>query len=370
MEIYAEGGAPSSREKPLSLCPSDLFQGRTQGRGRYAPRVARRLLLPLLFAALLASASAWAHDRAAAESHYARAKTADDAFAFEKAQRAYQEAFEADPSAPFARVARMRAQWLEERKEGDYAPLVELERVRRDANTLSSLERIDAFARRVDAFPPGRTQVEGWMTVADAYRLRVDRPDLAAGVFEKVVASNLARPAERELALDSVVSARLESGDLNRAIEAVDRWGEVAPRVRDRVWRLRIRRFLEWASLAVLGVALFAGLVAAIRLKRAGNEGQAVAASFIHPYALPFALYIAGVGALCVRNYHATDPRPFLFLGAGVVVLAGIGRAWRMASRTTAARWGFGAFGLAAVLSLAFLALSQSDPAYLEGFGL
>ena len=98
-----------------------------------------------------------------------QAERDDAAFAFAPALVHYEEALRLDPTMPRAMAAEMRAKTLRGRAEGAYAPLVVLERVRRDPNLASDATTIDALLAASLRFPPGVVRVEAWVLVAEAY---------------------------------------------------------------------------------------------------------------------------------------------------------------------------------------------------------
>ena len=84
------------------------------------------------------------------------------------------------------------------------------------------------------------------------------------------------------------------------------------------------------------------------------------------------ALYVGGAGAILARVHGGADPRPFLWVGLGILGVAVAGRALRLAlprlGPAGRAGWALGcALG---VVAAAYLALEQTDAGYLEGFGL
>ena len=338
----------------------------------------RFCVLPVLavVCAISMSSASWAEPaepetaRQRAAAAFASAETAERELRFHDAWLAYTDAFAADPSAPFAPRARFRMRWLEERSEGDYVPLATLEAVRRDPKALSDLDRVAAFEQTSHGFPPGRTRIAAWLLVGDAFFTRLARPDLALPAYVLVLEDPTARDSERVLALDRLVACCQARGELSGAVAAVDRWGDVAPDVRDHVHVLYRRQRLGWGAYGVLAVTLALGVAAIARLALRTRSAYEVGRSIVHPYALPFALYVAGAGALAVSAYDGTDPRPFFLFGAGIVVIGSIARAWRVAHPALRARVAFAIWGALAVAALAFVALAQSDAVYLESFGL
>ena len=86
---------------------------------------------------------------------------------------------------------------------------------------------------------------------------------------------------------------------------------------------------------------------------------------------VPFAAWAALVGGVLASEYEAGNARPFLLLGAFVVPLTLLARAWGAAgSAARAARVARAVVAASSVAAAAFLLLETLDVTYLEGFGL
>jgi hypothetical protein len=85
-----------------------------------------------------------------------------------------------------------------------------------------------------------------------------------------------------------------------------------------------------------------------------------------------FSLYLGGAAAVLVRLRGDGDPRPFVWLGLGVLAAFAVARAWRLGwgAGGPSARAARGIFCAAFVIAAAFLAVERTDPSYLEGLGL
>ncbi|HSN99908.1 MAG TPA: hypothetical protein VLS89_16550, partial [Candidatus Nanopelagicales bacterium] len=229
----------------------------------------RRLIGAALAAALLCFAqAATAGPREEATARYAEAERAAAELRFEEALRGYREALGRDPSAPFARAARARIAYLDARGEGGFGPLARLEAARREPERLGEAEELEAFAREVEAFPPGRVRVEGRVLVADALEHRRGEPGRAAVLLDAVLADPAADQVTRALALHRLVAIHRGRGDIGGARGAVLRYADVAPELRAEVLRVARRVTLRWAAVGVLGLVAVAALAA---LARAGR---------------------------------------------------------------------------------------------------
>jgi hypothetical protein len=83
------------------------------------------------------------------------------------------------------------------------------------------------------------------------------------------------------------------------------------------------------------------------------------------------ALLVAGGASLTALYDESLSLRPFLLLGAGVLLVdRGTALAREALARSPRARAALATMAIASVLALAYLALLVSDPLYLESFGL
>jgi hypothetical protein len=298
-----------------------------------------------------------------------QAEQAERELRFDDALRGYREALEAAPSAPFARVSRARADALAARAEGGFAPLVRLEQVRRDPTRLGDAAAADAFEQEIEAFPPGRVRGEARALLAGALRSRLGIPARAAAVLERIVADPTGDPALRALSLGQAVEIHRGLGDLAAARAAVLRHPEVSPSLTREVLRLWRRVTLRWVAVAALGVV--AGIAGAGLLRARRRAGEALRGA-APPRLVGGALYVGGAAAILAKVHGGADPRPFVWLGLGTLVVAAAARALRLATPEMGGRgralWA--ACCVMGVLAAAFLALERTDAGYLESFGL
>lgn len=328
----------------------------------------RPLALALLLAAVTTVASARA-DRAAALADFAEAERADKELRLADAMRLYQTSFADDPSAPGAPRARARAQDLADHAEGGFAPLARLEAVRRDPAQSNDPAAIAKLETDAAAFPPGRVRIEARMLAGVAWLGRLRNPARARGPFAAVVDDPAADRTTRSLALRHYTEACEATGNLAAARAAVLAHPGVAPVAASHVLRAYRRTFVRAAAIALLGVVLAAGLGSLAALARRG--GVAALRSALRGTTFAVGAWVALAGVALVHAYDESDPRPFVWLGAGTLVLGTAARAWSLAGPTT--RWHRAlrvALCALAALALAFVALDRSDPMYLDSFGL
>lgn len=337
------------------------------GRRRRSPAAPLAWALAAALVCAGAAAQAAAPDRAAAEARFEEAERAQGELRFAEALRGYQEALAADPSAPFARAARSRADWIAARAEGGFGPLARLAAAQRDAGRLADEAAAAAWERELEAFPPGRVRVEARALLAGALWER--QPERAVGVLERLLADPAADAVTRALALRQVADFHRGRGDLGAARAAVLRYPDLAPELRREVLRLSRRVTLRWASAGALGgVALAAGAA----LLHARRRAREVARAAAHPALVALALYVGAAGAVLVRLHGGADPRPFVWLGLGALAVAAAARALRAAlpGMGPGARAAWALCCVAGVLAAAFLALERTNAGYLESFGL
>jgi hypothetical protein len=279
----------------------------------------------------------------------------------------------AAPNTRWALRASDRADWLRARSEGGFGPLARLEAVRRDPSSSSNPAVIEALARDLESFPPGQVRVEARMLVAEAWMGRMHRPQDAIGELRDVAGDPKADVLTGRLAERQLVDALVATGRIDEAAAEVRAHAaRLDPRFVKSVERLVRRRQVRIAAMAVLGafVALAAvGLTRAARRRELGVAGRGVRA--IAPLALLFVALVAVAGGVLASNYESGNAAPFLWLGAAVLPLVLVARAWSsVGSGRAAARVARAALCGGAVVAAAFVVLDVLDPQYLTGFGL
>lgn len=333
-----------------------------------------RLLCRLLVVAcvLLGLAGvARAGSRDAARAAFDAAELARTELRFAEALAGYERAAAEDPTAPFAPRAISRARWLRDRSEGGFAPLVRLEQVRRRPIDASARAAVDALVRDAQTFPPGRVRAEARLVGAEAYLGTYGDPERAAATLETILADPSGDPLVRGLAAGELVTMHRARGDLSAALEVVRRYPELTVTISPELWRLGRRRTLERLSFALLAGILALGLAGFARLARRVGL-RAAWGRVLRPWAVAVALYIGAGAALLGRAYGTEDPRPFLWLGLGVLGLDALARAWRQGSVLggRGAKVGRAIVCALGVLAVAFLGLLHTEAGYLDGFGL
>lgn len=293
----------------------------------------RRLLL-LLTLMLVAGPS-----RAAT---FEEARAAEERYAFAEALALYEQVPNSEE----------RAAWLRARSEGDFEPLAQLERARRDP-----APDVDKLVIAADAYPEGLVRVEAWVFAADTY-LRRGRPEDAVPLWRKAARDPKADPVLAQAALRSAVRTHLAAGDLDGA--KVDlQWRHDESAAKEVARHVRRRR-LHMASIVVIAVVL---AIVARAVKRARRLGVTRRDATL---VLGFAGFIALAGAALALGYEGATAGPFLELGAALVPLLLAARAWSAAGG--APRAVRAAACAASVAAAAFLVLEHTD--HLDGLGL
>lgn len=323
-------------------------------------------MLAALFAANLATARASA-DVEASKRAFAEAETAERELRFAAALASYREALAIEPSASFAMRARARADDLAAHAEGAFVPLEALERVRRARQPTGG--EVDALAVAAEAFPPGRVRTEARLYCAGALWRRLGQPARAVAPLRAVVRDEAADRISRALALDELVSLERELGDLAGALADVDAAPSVAPAVRLAVHRDARRRRLRAPAIALVGVWSLAGVVALGLSARARGVRGALSAT-VRPVALVVGAWIALAGAALAWVYDGASMGPFVRLGVAVFAIDVATRALGLARRADTWRVQRALATLVALAAATFLALHESDPAFLDAFGL
>jgi len=310
--------------------------------------------------------------RSRARASFARAEQAERELRFAEALSAYREALTTDPSAPFAQVARARVSYLSARSEGGFAPLAQLEAVRRNPSKLDDRATIEALEQALATFPRGPVRAEAALVVAEAWWHRLGEPRRAIAPLERAIADEGADRLTRSLALSELVAVHRELDELDEARAVVERFPDLAPGTRDEVRRLYRRAQLRGWAIAALSILAVIGLGSLARAARRLGGLRKVQRAVVRPLAVAFSLYLGGAAAILVRLHGDGDPRPFLWLGLGVLAVDVIARTWRLGSgnRRHAARAARALVCAAGVLAVAFLAVERTNAGYLENFGL
>jgi hypothetical protein len=310
--------------------------------------------------------------RERARDAFDRAERAVAGRRYAEAVAAYDAALAADPSAPFATVARARVADLRAHDEGAFAPLARLDEVRRDPERSKDRAAIEALARDLEAFPAGRVRGEARLVVAEALWHALGDPRRAATELGAVLDDRSADRLIQALALTELVAIERELGDLGAARDAARAHRDLAPRLAADLDRLARRGALRRAASALVALLALAGAASFVRASLRARDPRAVAHSVVRPLAVAFSLYLGGAAALIVHLRGGEDPRPFLLLGLGVLALDVIARAWRLAARDE--RWlarGVRATSCAAgVVAVAFLILDRTATGVLDALGL
>lgn len=298
----------------------------------------RRLLLLLVLVFVFVTAS----QRSAAAATYEEARAAEERYAFAEALALYEQA----PGGA------ERAGWLRARSEGDFEPLAQLERARRDPTA-----DIDKLVVASEEYPPGLVRCEAWMFAGDAYA-RTGRPQDAIPLWRRAARDPKADPVLARAAIRAAVRTHLAAGELESA--QVDlQWfpDDGAAREVERVVR---RRRLHYASIGAIALVLAAIGRAVARARRlAVTRASAL-------LVLGFAAFVGLAGAALGHAYDGGGAIPFLLFGGALVPLLLGARAWSAAGG--APRAVRAAACAVSVLAAAFLVLEQTGR--LEGLGL
>jgi tetratricopeptide (TPR) repeat protein len=217
----------------------------------------------------LERATAAADDQAAVSEAYFRLGALDEEEeAFAQAVTEYRQSIAAKPvssGARWARNAANRIQWLSVRAEGNFAPLVRLQRFKRDPALAADSAAIDALARDTEAFPPGLVRAESRMLVATAWLGPLHRPRDAVDLFRLVATDPTADGVNLRFAERGLVDALIANGEIDAAMkEAQVHAAQLAPEVVTRLQRLQRRRTL--LRVAQVEVAVFVGFAVVARV--------------------------------------------------------------------------------------------------------
>ena len=211
------------------------------------------------------------------------------------------------------------------------------------------------------------------MIVAEAWRGRMQRPNDAIDELRKVIGDPSTDPGTARLAERELVDALLAGGKLDQATdEARANTSRLDPPFVARVLRLARRPTWTLAAIADLTAFFAMAFLAIVRTRPTRTWGSVVRSiRQLTPLAVGFAAYVALVGGELAAQYETGNAGPFLVLGAAVVPLVLVARAWSAASSgSLAARIGRALLCTTSVFAAAFLVLRAVRAEYLDGFGL
>ena len=321
----------------------------------------------------LDQAAAGSERDAQAEALFRLAELDDKDGRYKAALEKYEASVARSPSSRYVPRASARATVLRTHAEGDFAPFARLEAVRINPKRADDPAEIDALARDAEGFPEGLVRVEARMVVAEAYLGRLGRPDDGIAMLRKVAADPNADPLTGRHAARALVEALVSKNDLPGAVQVTHDLGPALdPLLAKRVATLVRRTAVHRGALAVLGLrALFAGsaLLGAARKKELVKVARAAGRTL--PLVFLFAAYTGLAGGALASAYESGNSAPFLALGAVLMPLVLVARAWGAAGSThPALRAARAVLCASTVLAAAFLVLESVDTSYLAGFGL
>jgi len=208
-------------------------------------------------------------DQAAVSEAYFRLGALDeDEEAFAHAVTHYRQSLAAKPVSSgvrWARNAANRMQWLSVRSEGNFAPLAQLHRFKRDPALATDPEAIAALARDTEALPPGIVRAESRTLVATAWLGLLHRPRDAVRLLRLVVSDPTADGMNLRFAERGLVDALMADGQVDAAMKEVQvHAAQLDPEVVTRLQRVQRRRTLLRAAqievVASVGFALAMGV--------------------------------------------------------------------------------------------------------------
>lgn len=316
-----------------------------------------------------------------AEDAFAAALQAEQRLAFAEAVVGYDRALQLRPSASFAHRARIRRDDLRDHAEGNFEPLVALERVRRSPPLASDPVELQRLLDAAMTFPHGRVRAEALLLVAEAFGRRLGAPERAILPAQTLAEETRFDRPLRARGLELWVGALDALRRGTEASAALRKYPGLSPSLERRHATERRRAQIERAASAV-AVALLAADVVALGwlLRRAARRRALPEARGARPdpgllwapTTWLTAVTISLGGAAFAYLYDPSlSARPFLLLGVGVALVDRSAALWRHAlGFTRAARLLSVAGGLLGVVAAALLALLHSDPAFLDSFGL
>lgn len=295
---------------------------------------------------------------------YEKGRDAEARLDFSEALADYEQSLERFPNGRWALAAKARADDLKAHAEGNFGPLVTLEKARRGPQTS---EAIDALVRDADGFPNGPVRAEARMLAAESYLARLDRPADGKKMLQLVLDDASADSTVRQFAARRLADLAMAEGlpdDARVAARTAD-----DPSLEKKITRTVRRRMARKMASGAVAITLVLALVALVRGR---NRGARVARAVV-ARARTVAIFsaIAAGGGILASSYERGHALPFVVLAGCIAVLATIAVAWsEVGSNARWARIGRSIACGAAALGIGFLVLDRIDASYLEGFGL
>jgi len=254
-----------------------------------------RFILSVLFAVLPVLARAET-DLEAGERLYQQAKSEEERLEFSLALRDYEASVLRAPSGRWALAARARAEDLRAHAEGNFEPLVQLERARRAPQTS---ETIDDLERRADAFPEGRVRGEARMLGAEAYLDRLGRKSDGERMLRLIIADKSADDTLKRFAARRLTDLSIAEGKTKDALETARIAGDhdLERKVARTVRRILLRR----ASMAIV-LSMF--VLTGLSLRRKGSFDRVRGALRLHGAAIAIFAIVAGAGGAALASAY------------------------------------------------------------------
>jgi hypothetical protein len=224
-------------------------------------------------AALDHAISSGGDPRATAEAHFRLGALDEEDGAVAGALAHYRAIVDDRTGGRWARGARARVTWLEQRAEGGFAPLSRFLRMRRDTRRCNDADEVAAFAREAETFPPGLVRSASRMLAAEAWSNRLGHPDDARMELRRVLDDRSSDPTDARLAVGYLTRSLLAAGRIDEAASEVQRHPF------DRAAAEEVGRLLRQRTLRRLLLAVMTGLAAGmlfLLIRRRGADPRPV----------------------------------------------------------------------------------------------
>lgn len=285
----------------------------------------------------------------------AEAERAEAELRFADAERAFAELARSERGTRLSRRAEARLEWLRARKAGGYAPLREMERIRRDSTVTP--EALAALEARIPTFPDALLRREARALVADGY-LRVDRPMEAVRAHEAWLAEPNLPDADWVRAANGLALARSRLGDLGGALDTLRARGlgrsvEAA--------QTRLALLARWARPLALGLLMLLVLSALALGARRGLPRASLSRAF-SPARVLVAAWLLGVPLLLALLHRPETWRSMRLLAPGVALVLALAALLGalLEGRARRERAVFAVMAVVAQLAVGYLCLDAS----------
>lgn len=303
--------------------------------------------------------------KASSKTLFDEAETAEKRFDFATALRLYEQVVVSSDAGVERSIAQARVMFLQRHQEGEFGPLIALEKKKRQTGQAMSRDETKSFYEETKQFADGPVRAEAQLFCAE-YARRAGWNDLAEMAANQVSKDDFADRSTRSAALRTLAELYRASGRESQAERLVPSAKREAPALAESLRVERTARLLTQGAFVVWAVLLVSAVAGVVtkrswRVLQAGNPAVSALSCTL----------IAGMGGGLVLLYDDTlSAQPFVLLGVGLFVVERALTTLRNTAfeRAAWARYLLVLVGLFAVIATAVLSLALTDKSLLTAW--